>query len=82
VLLLVLANGIILSSCIILFYKALQIEGASNTGMFALLVPLLTTVLGYIFLSEMLNLYQIIGGVIILTGSYLVSKLKIKQANL
>ena len=78
---LVLANGIIFSSSIILFYKALQIERASNTGMFALLVPVLTAVLGYVFLAELLNFYQVMGGVIILTGSYLISKLKIKQTN-
>ena len=81
VLLLVLINGIILSSCIILFYKALQIEQASNTGMFALLVPVLTAVMGYIFLAEILNLYQIIGGVIILTGSYFISKLKMSPTS-
>ncbi|UCH96363.1 MAG: DMT family transporter [Candidatus Aminicenantes bacterium] len=81
VLLLVLANGITFSSSIILFYKALQIEQASNTGMFALLVPVLTAVLGYFLLAEMLNVYQIIGGVIILTGSYFISRLKIKPAN-
>lgn len=82
VLLLVLANGITFSSSIILFYKALQIERASNTGMFALLVPVLTAGLGYLFLAEILNLYQVIGGAVILTGSFFISKLQIKQANL
>jgi drug/metabolite transporter (DMT)-like permease len=82
VLLLVLANGFTFSSSIILFYKALQIERASNTGTFALLVPVLTAVLGYFFLAETLNLYQIFGGAIILSGSYMISKLQIKQANL
>lgn len=77
VLLLVLANGITFSSSIILFYKALQIERASNTGMFALLVPVLTAVLGYFFLAELLNFYQIIGGAVILIGSYFISRLKI-----
>jgi drug/metabolite transporter (DMT)-like permease len=81
VLLLTLANGITFSSSIILFYKALQNEGASNTGMFALLVPVLTAVLGYAFLAELLNLYQVLGGVIILAGSFLISRFKIKQAN-
>jgi drug/metabolite transporter (DMT)-like permease len=82
VLLLVLANGITFSSSLIFFYKALQIERASNTGMFALLVPVLTAVLGYLFLAEILNLYQVIGGAIILAGSFMISKLQIKQANL
>ncbi|MCP4154838.1 MAG: DMT family transporter [bacterium] len=81
VLLLVLANGVTFSTSIMFFYKALQAEGASNAGMFALLVPVLTAGLGYLFLAEVLNLYQVIGGVIILTGSYLISRVKIKQAN-
>lgn len=81
ILLLVLANGLIFSSSIIFFYKALQTEGASNTGMFALLVPVLTAILGYSFLDELLNIYQVIGGMIILGGSFLISRLKISQAN-
>ena len=81
VLLLVLANGLVFSGSIILFYKALQAEGASNASMFALLVPVLTAVLGYLFLGEMLNFYQVIGGLIILAGSFLISRIKIKQAN-
>ena len=81
VLLLVLSNGITFSGSIVLFYKALQNEGASNTGMFALLVPVLTTVFGYFLLNERLNVYQVIGGMVILLGSFMISRIKIKQAN-
>lgn len=81
VLLLVLANGVTFSSSIILFYKALQNEGASNTGMFSLLVPVLTAALGYAFLAEVLNMFQVMGGLVILAGSFLISRFKIKQAN-
>ncbi len=81
VLLLVLSNGLTFSGSILFFYKALQVEGASNTGMFALLVPVLTLMLGNVFLGETINMYQIIGGIIILTGSFFISKIKIKQAN-
>ena len=81
ILLLVLANGITYSGSIILFYKALKKEGASNAGMFALLVPVFTVFLGRFLLSESLNFFQILGGSIILIGSYLISKIKIKQAN-
>ena len=81
VLLLVMANGVTFSSSIMLFYKALQVEGASNTGMFALLVPVFTAGLGYSLLGELLNIYQVIGGLIILGGSFLISRVKIKQAN-
>jgi len=81
ILLLVLSNGITFSGSIVLFYKALQTEGASNSGMFSLLVPVITAGLGYSLLSESLNLYQTIGGLVILSGSFLISRLKIKQAN-
>lgn len=81
VLLLVMANGVTFSSSIMLFYKALQVEGASNTGMFALLVPVFTAGLGYSLLGELLNIYQVIGGLVILGGSLLISRVKIKQAN-
>jgi len=81
VLLLVLSNGITFSSSILLFYKALQAEGASNASVFSLLVPVLTAVLGYLLLAEVLNLYQAIGGTIIIAGSFLISRVKIRQAN-
>ena len=81
VLLLVMSNGITFSGSILSFYKALQTEGASNAGVFALLAPVLTAGLGYFLLAEVLNLYQVIGGTIIIVGSLMVSRLKIKQAN-
>ncbi len=81
VLLLVMSNGITFSGSIMLFYKALQNEGASNTGMFSLMVPVLTAGLGYLLLAESMNLIQVAGGIVILTGSFLVSRLKVKQAN-
>lgn len=81
VLLIVLANGITFSGSIVFFYKALQQEGASNAGVFALLVPVITAILGRIFLGEVLNVYQMVGGGIIITGSFFISRIRIKQAN-
>lgn len=81
VLLLVLANGITFSCSIVLFYKALQVEGASNASVFSLMAPVLTALLGYLLLAEVLNFYQAIGGAIIISGSFLISRFKIKQAN-
>ncbi len=78
VLLLVLANGVTFSSGIYFFYKALQHEGASNAGVFALLVPVLTAIFGYLFLSEVLNTWQMAGGLIILSGSFVISRLKLR----
>ncbi|MCK5058733.1 MAG: DMT family transporter [Candidatus Aminicenantes bacterium] len=78
ILLLVLANGVTFSSGIMLFYMALQNEGASNAAVFNLLVPVLTAFLGYLFLSEVLNVFQFTGGAVILAGSFLISRLKMK----
>lgn len=78
VLLLVFANGLTFSCGIMLFYMALQNEGASNAATFNLLVPVLTAVMGYSLLSEILNTFQLIGGFIILAGSFMISRLKIK----
>jgi len=80
-LLLVLANGINFSGSIVFFYAALVNEGASNSGMFALLVPVFTLIMADIFLGESFNLYQFIGGAIVLSGSFFISRIKLKQAN-
>lgn len=81
VLLIVLANGITFSGSIVFFYKALQLEGASNAGVFALLVPVFTAVLGRFVLGEVLNVYQVLGGAIIISGSFFITRIRIKQAN-
>jgi len=81
VLFLVLANGITFSGSILFFYAALQNEGASNSSMFALLVPLFTLVMGYFVLGEKLNVVQISGGLLILVCSLFISRLKLRQAN-
>lgn len=80
--LLILANGVAFGGGILTFYKALQVEGASNSAMFALLVPVVTAALGRILLGEFLTPVQIAGGVIIISGSLLISRIKIQQTNL
>ncbi len=81
ILLMVLSNGITFSGSILFFYAALQNEGASNSSMFALLVPIFTLVFGFFVLSEKLNMVQLSGGVIILVCSMLISRIKLRQAN-
>jgi len=78
ILLLVLSNGLTFSTSTIFFYMGLQSEGATNASMFGLLVPIFTALMGYLLLSEVLNVVQFIGGIVILTGSFLLSRLKIK----
>jgi drug/metabolite transporter (DMT)-like permease len=79
VLLLVMANGLTFSGSIMAFYKALQAEGASNSAMFALLVPVFTAVMGRLVLGETFTLVQIAGGAIILAGSMTIAKIKVRQ---
>ena len=81
VLLLVLSNGITFSGSILFFYAALQNEGASNSSVFALLVPLFTLVFGFFVLNEKLNFIQLSGGGLILICSLLISRIKLRQAN-
>ncbi len=81
ILLLVLSNGITFSGSIIFFYAALQNEGASNSSMFSLLVPIFTLIFGFFILGEKLSLVQLLGGVIILICSLLISRIKLRQAN-
>lgn len=81
VLLLVMANGLTFSGSIMAFYKALEAEGASNAAMFALLVPVLTATLGRLVLGETFTLIQIVGGVIILAGSMVIARIKVRQSN-
>ncbi len=79
--LLILSNGITFSGSILFFYAALQTEGASNSSMFALLVPLFTMVFGFFILGEKLNVVQLSGGGMILVCSMFISRLKLRQAN-
>lgn len=81
VLLLVMANGLTFSGSIMAFYKALQAEGASNSAMFALLVPVFTAFLGRVVLGETFTLVQLAGGLIILAGSMTISRIKVRQSN-
>ncbi len=80
-LLLILANGLTFSGSIMAFYKALQAEGASNSAMFALLVPVLTAVMGRLALGETFTVVQVVGGSIILAGSLGIARVKVRQTN-
>jgi len=58
---------------IIFYLYSLEIEEISSIVPWFLVVPIFGYVLGYIFLGETLTLFQIIGSVIILFGSILIS---------
>ncbi len=56
--------------------KTLKISTASYVTMMGMITPVLTTVLGLLFLSEVLNAFQILGGVLIIGSGILIHKLK------
>lgn len=58
---------------IVFYLYALEIEDISTIVPWFLVVPIFGYILGYIILGENLTLFQIIGSIIILIGSFLIS---------
>lgn len=61
----------LLGSCfgMVFWYRSIHDLGAVKTSMFYNLLPLLTTIQATIFLNEKLDVYHIIGGILIILGS-------------
>ena len=58
--------------------KAIKIIGANNSGLFLNLIPIFSSLISIIFLKEKLELFHIVGALLIFTGIYLVIR---KSAN-
>lgn len=58
----------------IFWNKGVEIIGANKTGQFTHLMPIFGSILAYIFLGEVLEVYHIVGGLIIAFGIYLTQK--------
>ncbi len=54
--------------------KSVTIIGASTSGLFLNLIPIFSGFISIMFLSEILEIYHIIGAILIFTGIYLVTK--------
>ena len=52
--------------------KAIKIIGANNSGLFLNLIPIFSSLISIIFLKEKLELFHIVGALLIFTGIYLV----------
>ncbi len=52
--------------------KAIKIIGANNSGLFLSLIPIFSSLISIIFLKEKLELFHIVGALLIFTGIYLV----------
>ena len=62
----------------LLWIKAIKIMGANNSGLFLNLIPIFSSLISIIFLKEKLELFHIVGALLIFTGIYLVIR---KSAN-
>ncbi|UCG94939.1 MAG: DMT family transporter [archaeon] len=65
------------TASIFLLYKGIELSGASNATIFFLLSSVFATAFAFIFLGEVLSYIQLAGGIMILTGAYLIAKKKI-----
>jgi drug/metabolite transporter (DMT)-like permease len=53
------------------YYYAIGTLGIALAGSLGLLIPLLTGVLSFIVFGEVLSLWQMLGGVVLVSGSFL-----------
>ena len=57
-----------------LFYKGTKKVPASDAGIILLLEPLVGAILAYLFLNEIITIYTLGGGILIIIANYLVIK--------
>ena len=65
----------------LLWIKAIKIIGANNSGLFLNLIPIFSSLISIVFLKERLELFHIVGAILIFTGIYLVIKKKNNEQN-
>ena len=63
----------------LLWIKAIKIIGANNSGLFLNLIPIFSSLISIIFLKEKLELFHIVGALLIFTGIYLVIRKRDKN---
>jgi drug/metabolite transporter (DMT)-like permease len=71
---LVIPIGIISSVIAIYINKTVKESSASFTVLYSMIVPLLVSILGILFLKETINLIQAVGGLLIILSGYLIYK--------
>lgn len=68
----VILNGIFLGVTILFLYKSIEVIGPSLASTLFFISPLFSTVFAVVLLNESLSIIQLIGGGIILFGTYLI----------
>ena len=63
----------------LLWIKAIKIMGANSSGLFLNLIPIFSSLISIIFLKEKLELFHIVGALLIFTGIYLVIRKRDKN---
>lgn len=69
--------GLLSAVLVIYLSKAISVSSASYITMMSMSVPVINTLLGTVFLKETMNIFQIIGGILIISNGILVHKWKI-----
>jgi len=65
-----------------LWYAALEVKQASEISVFLYVTPVVSTLLGAVFLQEKITVFYILGGIFVLAGLYVVNKHRKKQRKL
>jgi len=65
----------------LLWIKAIKVIGANNSGLFLNLIPIFSSLISIIFIKEKLELFHIVGALLIFTGIYLVIKKSSNEQN-
>ena len=61
------------------YYRALPVIGLALASSLGLLIPLLTGIISYFVFGELLSVWQILGGVVLLSGCYLAIRIRFGQ---
>ncbi|MFH1642198.1 MAG: DMT family transporter [Nanoarchaeota archaeon] len=74
---LVIAIAVSMALALIFLYKTLEIRSASYMTLMNMTTPVIVAVLSIIFLDELMNLYQVLGGALIILSGLLIHKVDI-----
>ncbi len=65
-----------------LWYAALEVKQASEVSVYLYATPVISTLLGVIFLQEQITMFYVLGGFFVLVGLYIVNKQRKNQRKL
>lgn len=73
--------GAVVAVIILTLYQAFRYIKTAEATSFQLLIPVVTAIVAFLLLGETLNQFQLIGGGLILTGLYFITRLKTSSNN-